>query len=185
MRFPVRQVWTNNRMKNKFSSSVLHEGYIYGLDEAILACINAETGELKWKGGRYGYGQVLLAGGQLDRDHGNRRHRAGGGYAGAAPGAGADSRDFGQDVERAGAGGRLSAGPQCGGDGLFQIALSSSCPSDSPAPQSTAARCRSLAGTHNVAVDLVVMHHQVQERGAHRRRRDRLLIVHACKASAQ
>jgi outer membrane protein assembly factor BamB len=63
--FQVQAVWTNNRMKNKFSSSVLHEGYIYGLDEAILACISVETGELKWKGGRYGYGQVLLSSGHL------------------------------------------------------------------------------------------------------------------------
>jgi outer membrane protein assembly factor BamB len=61
----VRQVWTSNRMKNKFSSSVLQDGYIYGLDESILACVQASTGELKWKGGRYGYGQVLLASGQL------------------------------------------------------------------------------------------------------------------------
>ena len=61
----VKQIWANNRMKNKFTSSVLHEGNIYGLDEAILACIHAETGELKWKGGRYGYGQVLLAGGNV------------------------------------------------------------------------------------------------------------------------
>jgi outer membrane protein assembly factor BamB len=61
-KFQVRQVWANNRMKNKFSSSVLYKDHIYGLDEAILACISAETGELKWKGGRYGYGQVLLAG---------------------------------------------------------------------------------------------------------------------------
>ncbi len=52
-------------MKNKFSGSVLYEGNIYGLDEAILACIDAGTGELKWKGGRYGYGQVLLASGNL------------------------------------------------------------------------------------------------------------------------
>ena len=57
----AKQIWANNRMKNKFTSSVLHEGHVYGLDEAILACINAETGELKWKGGHYGYGQVLLA----------------------------------------------------------------------------------------------------------------------------
>jgi outer membrane protein assembly factor BamB len=61
----VKQVWASNRMKNKFSSSVLFEGNIYGFDEAILACINAETGELKWKGGRYGYGQLLLARGLL------------------------------------------------------------------------------------------------------------------------
>jgi outer membrane protein assembly factor BamB len=52
-------------MKNKFTSSVLREGYIYGLDESILACVDAATGELKWKGGRYGYGQILLAGDRL------------------------------------------------------------------------------------------------------------------------
>lgn len=64
-RFSVREVWRNNRMKNQFTSSVLHEGFVYGLDESILACIDAATGELRWKGGRYGYGQVVLASGHL------------------------------------------------------------------------------------------------------------------------
>jgi outer membrane protein assembly factor BamB len=64
-RFSVREVWRNNRMKNRFASSVLHEGVIYGLDEAILAAVDAATGELRWKGGRYGYGQLLLAAGHL------------------------------------------------------------------------------------------------------------------------
>ena len=63
--FKVSTVWENNRMKNKFNGSVLEEGYIYGLDEGILACIDVETGERKWKGGRYGYGQILLASGRL------------------------------------------------------------------------------------------------------------------------
>ncbi len=61
----VREVWRNIRMKNQFTSSVLHDGFIYGLDESILACLDAGTGELKWKGGRYGYGQVLLASGHV------------------------------------------------------------------------------------------------------------------------
>jgi outer membrane protein assembly factor BamB len=61
----VREVWRNIRMKNQFTSSVLHDGYIYGLDENILACVDAATGDLKWKGGRYGYGQVVLASGHL------------------------------------------------------------------------------------------------------------------------
>jgi outer membrane protein assembly factor BamB len=52
-------------MKNQFTSSLLLDGFIYGLDESILACVDAATGELKWKGGRYGYGQVLLASGHL------------------------------------------------------------------------------------------------------------------------
>jgi outer membrane protein assembly factor BamB len=64
-RLSVREVWRNIRMKNQFTSSVLHDGFIYGLDESILACLDAATGELKWKGGRYGYGQVLLASGHL------------------------------------------------------------------------------------------------------------------------
>lgn len=63
--FSVREVWRNNRMKNRFSGSVLRDGVIYGLDEGILAAMDAETGELKWKGGRYGYGQVVLAGNNL------------------------------------------------------------------------------------------------------------------------
>jgi outer membrane protein assembly factor BamB len=48
-------------MKNKFNSSVILNGYAYGLDEGIMACIDVATGERKWKGGRYGYGQVILA----------------------------------------------------------------------------------------------------------------------------
>ena len=61
----VRELWRTNRMNNTFTSSVLHDGFIYGLDESILTCIDASTGELKWKGGRYGYGQVMLASGHL------------------------------------------------------------------------------------------------------------------------
>lgn len=64
-RFAVQEVWRNIRMKNRFTSSVLHEGFIYGLDEAILACVSADTGELMWKGGRYGHGQLVLADGHL------------------------------------------------------------------------------------------------------------------------
>lgn len=63
--FTARTVWENINMKNKFNSSVLHEGYIYGLDEGILTCLDVNTGERKWKGGRYGYGQVILASGNL------------------------------------------------------------------------------------------------------------------------
>jgi outer membrane protein assembly factor BamB len=61
----ARELWRTNRMNNYFTSPVLHDGFIYGLDRSILACIDASTGELKWKGGRYGYGQVMLASGHL------------------------------------------------------------------------------------------------------------------------
>jgi outer membrane protein assembly factor BamB len=64
-RLTVRELWRTNRMNNSFTSSVLHDGFIYGLDESILTCLDASNGELKWKGGRYGYGQVMLASGHL------------------------------------------------------------------------------------------------------------------------
>jgi outer membrane protein assembly factor BamB len=63
--FTARTVWENTNMKNKFNSSVIYQGHAYGLDEGILTCVDVNTGERKWKGGRYGYGQVLLASGHL------------------------------------------------------------------------------------------------------------------------
>ena len=64
-RFTAETVWETHRMRNRFSSSVLVDGYVYGLDNAILACLDAATGELMWKGGRYGSGQLLAAGDHL------------------------------------------------------------------------------------------------------------------------
>jgi outer membrane protein assembly factor BamB len=63
--FTASTIWENKNMKNKFNSSVLHNGYVYGLDEGILVCLDVSTGERKWKDGRYGYGQVILAGDHL------------------------------------------------------------------------------------------------------------------------
>ena len=61
----ARPVWTNKSLKNKFPSSVFWNGHIYGLDEEILTCLDTSTGERKWKDGRYGYGEMLLASGHL------------------------------------------------------------------------------------------------------------------------
>jgi outer membrane protein assembly factor BamB len=63
--FTASTIWENKNMKNKFNSSVLHNGYVYGLDEGILVCLDVNSGERKWKDGRYGYGQVVLAGNHL------------------------------------------------------------------------------------------------------------------------
>jgi len=63
--FTTRSVWQNINLKTKFNSPVVSDGYAYGLDEGILTCVDLATGERKWKGGRYGYGQVLLASNHL------------------------------------------------------------------------------------------------------------------------
>jgi outer membrane protein assembly factor BamB len=64
-KFSAREVWRNIRMKNRQSSSIVRDGFIYGLDDGILACLDASTGAVKWKGGRYGHGQILLSGDHL------------------------------------------------------------------------------------------------------------------------
>lgn len=59
-------VWDDSVKRNmrcKFSSPVLHEGHIYGLDEGMLTCLDAQTGRRTWKRDRraqYGHGQMLL-----------------------------------------------------------------------------------------------------------------------------
>ena len=58
--FAVKKLWANKRMKTKFTNVVTRGGYLYGLDDGILACLDLATGALQWKGGRYGHGQVLL-----------------------------------------------------------------------------------------------------------------------------
>lgn len=49
-----------NKFKLKFNGGVHKDGYIYGLDEGILACLDVAAGEHTWKRGRYKYGQLLL-----------------------------------------------------------------------------------------------------------------------------
>ena len=56
----VEERWTSIRLKPYFSDFVIHGGYAYGFDGTILACIDVETGERVWKGGRYGSGQLVL-----------------------------------------------------------------------------------------------------------------------------
>ena len=53
-------LWKNLRMKTQFNSASERDGFLYGLDDGLLACVDAGTGERKWKSGRYGSGQSLL-----------------------------------------------------------------------------------------------------------------------------
>ena len=57
----VVEIWKNEKMKNHFATSVLHGNYLYGFDNAILKCIDANTGDEKWKTRGYGKGTLMLA----------------------------------------------------------------------------------------------------------------------------
>jgi outer membrane protein assembly factor BamB len=58
--FGAELLWESPRMKAKFTNLVVHEGSIYGLDDGVLVCLDPETGERRWKRGRYGHGNILL-----------------------------------------------------------------------------------------------------------------------------
>jgi outer membrane protein assembly factor BamB len=52
--------WTSNGLKPYFNDFVVHNGHAYGFDGSILSCIDLKDGKRKWKGGRYGNGQLVL-----------------------------------------------------------------------------------------------------------------------------
>jgi len=52
--------WTSNGLKPFFNDYVVHKGHAYGFDGTILASIDLSDGKRKWKGGRYGNGQLVL-----------------------------------------------------------------------------------------------------------------------------
>ena len=56
----VEERWTSNRLKPYFNDTVLHRGHAFGFGSGTLACIDLADGRSKWKGGRYGSGQVVL-----------------------------------------------------------------------------------------------------------------------------
>ena len=53
-------VWESRRLKAKFANMVYHDGFVYGLDDGVLVCLDPEDGQRRWKRGRYGHGQLIL-----------------------------------------------------------------------------------------------------------------------------
>lgn len=60
-----KKVLNGFTMKNDFSTSVYHDGYIYGFHIAALQCISAETGEKMWTKRGFGKGNLMVANGKL------------------------------------------------------------------------------------------------------------------------
>jgi outer membrane protein assembly factor BamB len=58
----TNRLWHSQRLKSKFASLIFHDGFIYGLDDGRLTCLDLANGEPRWKGDRIGHGQLLLAG---------------------------------------------------------------------------------------------------------------------------
>jgi outer membrane protein assembly factor BamB len=52
--------WTSTGLKPYYNDFVVHKGFAYGFDGSILSSIDLKDGTRKWKGGRYGEGQLVL-----------------------------------------------------------------------------------------------------------------------------
>ena len=63
--YTTKTLWKSKLLKTKFSSPIYYKGFIYGLNENRLVCISAEDGSLKWRGNKYGYGQIISASNHL------------------------------------------------------------------------------------------------------------------------
>ena len=57
--YTVESNWKSKNLKAKFSNPVFKNGYLYGLSENLLVCLEAKSGKLMWRGKKYGYGRVL------------------------------------------------------------------------------------------------------------------------------
>jgi outer membrane protein assembly factor BamB len=56
----AKRRFASRAMKPGYNDFVVRDGCAYGFDGGIFCCIDVETGKRRWKGGRYGHGQVLL-----------------------------------------------------------------------------------------------------------------------------
>ncbi|HYT75325.1 MAG TPA: PQQ-binding-like beta-propeller repeat protein [Vicinamibacterales bacterium] len=56
----VEERWESSGLKPYFNDYVVNKGYAFGFDGNILSCIDLSDGTRKWKGGRYGNGQLVL-----------------------------------------------------------------------------------------------------------------------------
>jgi outer membrane protein assembly factor BamB len=56
----AQERWNSRGLKPAFNDYVVHKGHAYGFDPTILSAIDLSDGARKWKGGRYGNGQLVL-----------------------------------------------------------------------------------------------------------------------------
>ncbi len=58
--FSTSVLWKSLRLKTEMTNVAVRDGFIYGLDDSALTCLEADTGNRRWRGDRYGHGQILL-----------------------------------------------------------------------------------------------------------------------------
>jgi enterochelin esterase-like enzyme len=60
--YEVSEVWTNNSFRGSYVTPVYKDGYYYGITGRVFSCVDAATGELKWRSREPGDGFPTLVG---------------------------------------------------------------------------------------------------------------------------
>lgn len=55
-----KEVWLSDGLNPYFNDFVVHKDHAYGFDSNVITCIDLKNGQLKWEGGRYGHGQMVV-----------------------------------------------------------------------------------------------------------------------------
>jgi outer membrane protein assembly factor BamB len=64
--FEAEPLWESRRvLKTKYTNAVVIHGFAYALSDGVLECVDVEAGKQKWRGGRYGHGQLLGVGDKM------------------------------------------------------------------------------------------------------------------------
>jgi len=63
--YEVRELWNNNAIKSSYVSPVYYKGHIYGISGRVLTCVDATTGERKWRSREPGDGFLTVVGDKL------------------------------------------------------------------------------------------------------------------------
>ena len=63
-------IWQNKNLRNHINSSVLWQGFLYGVDDVSnskyeLKCLAWDTGEVKWSEPKFGKGSLIIADGKI------------------------------------------------------------------------------------------------------------------------
>ncbi len=61
----LTKIWENKAMRSQMSGPVAIDGYLYGIDDNQLCCVEWKTGEKKWSEPKTGKGSLIAADGKL------------------------------------------------------------------------------------------------------------------------
>ena len=61
----LTKVWDGRTIRNSYNVPVYHQGHLYAFSSRILMCVDATTGEMKWRSRQPGDGFITLVDGHL------------------------------------------------------------------------------------------------------------------------